>query len=375
MEKHLHIIAPGVPCPVDNSSQYDVYHTIAALHKNGVHIHLHCCNGSNDDARAHLQQFCASIDFYHSASRPKIFSKPLPFIVEHRKNELLVEKLCEDDHPILIFGIECSYVATLPRLMQRKKFVRLHRIEFQAYKTKCLYAYNPFKRIYYWNESRLLHAYEKALLTHVNGYAVTCKRDMRTYIKEFDGTSVRFIPQFFQRLTETPEGVGAYSLYFGDLSDSLHEKKVLALLKKVYKYIHVPLVIAASNPSQKVLEAAAKHPHVHLVINPDEASLQDIISKAHIILSPSRYDTGIQPGLLQALYNGRHCLANTKAVSNTGLEGICHIADTADALQQRISQLYHQPFNKQEGMDRKTLLDNLYPNKTASMLMNWIWEE
>ncbi|MEX6688724.1 glycosyltransferase [Danxiaibacter flavus] len=373
MEKHLHIIVPRIPHPVDNSNHYDVYQMIAALHKNGVKIHLHCYNSSHDDIQNIVRQLCESIDFYHSENSPKIFSKPLPYIVEHKKNELLIEKLVLDDHPILIFGIACSYVATSPRLQQRKKFVRLYHIEFQTYKTRCFYSYNPFRRIYYWNESRLLHAYEKALIANIDGYAATCKRDMRMYHKEFDCTSVRFIPPFYSRVAEAPEGVGAYSLYFGDLSDVMHEKTVLTLLKEVYKFIHIPLVIAASNPSQKVLDAVAKHPHVHLVINPDEASLQDILSKAHIILLPSRYETGIQPGLLQALYNGRHCLANSKVVMNTGLESICHIADSPEAFRQRISQLYHQPFTKQEGLDRKVLLDNLYPNKTAAMLMDWIW--
>jgi hypothetical protein len=195
---------------------------------------------------------------------------------------------------------------------------------------------------------------------------------MQIYQKELDCSNISLVPPFFHRSAATAEGVGAYTLYFGDLSDIMNEKIVLSLLSKIYRNIHVPLIIAAKSPSKKVITAISKHPHVHLVINPDEDSLQDMIAKAHITLLPSYYETGIQTGLLQALYNGRHCLTNSKAVNKTGLGTICHIADTAEAFQQRISQLYHQPFTLQESMDRKTILDNMYPDNDLQ-LFEWIW--
>jgi hypothetical protein len=77
---------------------------------------------------------------------------------------------------------------------------------------------------------------------------------------------------------------------------------------------------------------------------------------------PSFNVTGVKIKVLNALYNGRHCLVNTAAVSGTGLEGLCHEADTAEAFRERVEQLYHQPYTAAEMEARKALLYPLFDN-------------
>ena len=66
-----------------------------------------------------------------------------------------------------------------------------------------------------------------------------------------------------------------------------------------------------------------------LVANPDEAQMADIISKAHIHVLPSFNNTGIKIKLLNALFNGRHCVVNDQMVAGTPLGILCHVVNTA----------------------------------------------
>ena len=58
--------------------------------------------------------------------------------------------------------------------------------------------------------------------------------------------------------------------------------------------------------------------HTCLVANPSEMEMQDMIAKAQINILPSFNNTGIQIKLLNALFNGRHCLVNKKHGSRNG---------------------------------------------------------
>ncbi|HCT22512.1 MAG TPA: mannosyltransferase, partial [Chitinophagaceae bacterium] len=80
------------------------------------------------------------------------------------------------------------------------------------------------------------------------------------------------------------------------------------LLKEVFGKLTIPFVVAGKNPSEKLQELAHAQQHTCIVSNPTELEMQDMIRKAHIHVLPSTHTTGIQIKLLNALYNGRHCV-------------------------------------------------------------------
>ena len=107
-----------------------------------------------------------------------------------------------------------------------------------------------------------------------------------------------------------------------------------------------------------------------------EQRLQDLISKAQMHILPSFNSTGIKIKLLNALYNGRHCLVNTQMVAGTGLEELCITADDVNTFRARVEQLYHQPFTQADIEARKKLLLNHYNNEAgAKQMVDWIWEQ
>jgi hypothetical protein len=105
-----------------------------------------------------------------------------------------------------------------------------------------------------------------------------------------------------------------------------------------------------------------------------DKEMQDMICKAHVHVLPSMNNTGIKLKLLNAIFNGRHCLVNKAAVQGSGLEPCCHIADDAGSFQQKIEELYLQPFTEQEIQQRQGLLQTTYNNEAnARELMTFLW--
>ena len=80
--------------------------------------------------------------------------------------------------------------------------------------------------------------------------------------------------------------------------------------------------------------------------------------------------------MLNALFNGRHCVVNEEAVEATGLASICHMADHADSIKELVTRLYMQPFTEKDIQARKEVLSGLYNNEAnLGKLMKAIWQD
>ena len=104
--------------------------------------------------------------------------------------------------------------------------------------------------------------------------------------------------------------------------------------------------------------------------------MKDVISKAHIHVLPSFNNTGIKIKLLNALFNGRHCVVNTEMVEGTQLAELCQVVNTAEEFRERISMLYHQKFTAEEKEFRKKILKQHFSNEAnAEQMVKRIWTE
>jgi hypothetical protein len=104
--------------------------------------------------------------------------------------------------------------------------------------------------------------------------------------------------------------------------------------------------------------------------------MQDLIAKAQVNILPSFNCTGVKLKLLNALYNGRHCIVNREMVSGTGLEGICHITEGAADMRSTVAELYTRPIQQEEISQRREVLSGLY-NKAENVyrLLQSIWTD
>lgn len=373
IDKHLHIVSLDVPFPADYGGVVDLFYKIKSLRQLGVKIHLHCFT-KDRKPQEELNNYCETVNYYQRKNNISSFSYCIPLIVNSRVNEELINNLQKDNYPVLMEGIHCTYYLHNAQLNNRKVLVRLHNAEFEYYKQLAKQESNLFKKFYYSFESRLLKKYEKSIADKTTFLAVS-KQDITLYKQEFGANDMQYLPVFLPYVSAVGKaGKGCYCLYQGNLAINENEKATIWLLQHVFSKLSIPFVIAGKNPSKKLTQLAHRYQHTCLVANPSEKDLQDMIAKAHVHVIPSLNNTGIKLKLLNALFNGRHCLVNKAAVEGSGLEIFCHIADDALSFQQKIEALYLLPFTEQEVLQRQDLLQTIYNNESnARELMTFLW--
>jgi len=360
---------------VDYGGVFDLFYKLPALQQQGVQIHLHCF----EYGRGHqeeLNKYCVSVNYYPRLEGHKSVSTCTPYIVASRRNDELLETLLKDDYPIFMEGIHCTYLLNDKRFSDRKKFVRIHNVEYQYYKELYESCSSPMKKLYYLRETTLLKKYETSIVEKATAFWGVTHKDVSIYEQELGCKRIDYLPLYLPPEWEVncPVGVGNYCLYQADLSVEVNEKAAIWLLEKVFKTNEIPFVVAGKNPSKKLIELAHRKMHTCIVENPGEKEMQDMIAKAQINILPSFHSSGIKLKLLNALYNGRHCLVNGATVTGTGLESICHIGGSAKEFTEIIQKLVNEPFTQQETDKRKTLLQQMFNNENnARKQVEWIW--
>jgi len=374
-ERHLHIITHDVPWPADFGGVMDQFYKIKTLHQAGVKIYLHCFV-NNRPPQDELKKYCEAIYYYKRQANLRHFSFRLPFIVNSRKSDELIRNLKKDNYPILIEAVHCSYYLFTGKLTNRIVMLRLHNAEFEYYHHLALNERHPLKKWYYHHESKLLKKYEQQLADRVK-IAALSNQDVQLYQQVFNAPDIAHLPVFLPyTVAAGREGKGCFCLYHGNLSINENEAAAVWLLKNVFNELKIPFVIAGKNPSEKLTFLAHEHPHTCLVANPSDKELQDMIAKAQINILPSFNNTGVKLKLLNALFNGRHCLVNKAGVEGSGLDSICEIAEDADDFKTAISYLYEIPYDVSENDRRSNLLDELYNNqKNLEKIVEVFWSE
>lgn len=374
-EKHLHIITHDVPWPADFGGVIDQFYKIKTLYQYGVKIHLHCFVNKRPP-QDELKKYCETVYYYERHTGIGHFSFSIPYIVSSRKNHELLKNLSKDNYPVLMEAIHCSYYLYAGELTNRIVLLRLHNAEFEYYHHLAMHEKNLFKKCYYNHESKLLKKYEKRLAEKVR-IAALSGQDVEVYQDLFKAINIIHLPLFLPYLNAAgKEGIGCFCLYHGNLAINENEEAAIWLLQNVFNDIKIPFVITGKNPSQKLEFLAHQQPHTCLVANPSDKELHDMIAKAQINILPSFNNTGIKLKLLNALYNGRHCLVNKTGVEGSGLNRLCAIAEDADDFKTAIQYLYAIPYTNEENEKRQLLLQQLYNNqKNGEKLIEIFWSE
>jgi len=371
--KTLHIICHDVPWPADYGGVFDLFYKIKSLYEAGIKIKLHCFDYGRGQ-QVELNKYCEEVHYYERQRGWRSVSITLPYIVKSRANPLLLENLLKDEYPVLMEGIHCTAFLKLLLEKGRRVFLRLHNVEFFYYSQLFKGEKNLFTKFYFLNESMFLRQYENKLPDELPVIAVSAN-DAIFYKEELDKKNTMYLPVFIPwSEIKSPEGIGTYCLYHGNLSVAENEKAAIWLLEKVFSLANVPLIIAGKNPSKRLKKKIEKNKNARLVSNPSDEELNDLITKAQIHILPSFNNTGIKLKLINALYNGRHCVVNEAAIQGTGLENACHVGTSSNAFASIITQLYHHPFGEEEINLRKKLLHQVFDNKAnARRLIQLIW--
>lgn len=365
MKKKLHIICFTVPYPVNYGGVFDLFYMLPALQQAKVGIHLHCFDYGRGQ-QPELNSFCEEVHYYTRQEGHKGITSRLPYIVSSRKNEQLLQRLLEDDYPILMHGIHCTYLLTDERFIGRHCVVRLHNTEHLYYRQLAGSSRSFIKSLYFLWESFQLKSYEKKIAGRAH-YVAVSPLDVTYYKEQWKATHISYLPVFIPRWNLNYRGsMGSYCLYHGDLQVPVNEQTAIRLLTRIFKKLTIPLVIAGRNPSPALMELAHREQHTCLVANPSDVELEDMIARAHVHVLPAQHNTGIQLKLLHALHSGRHCVSNKAGVCDPEMARLVHLAESDESLMNLIAQLYKQPFSEEDFFTRKHELEKKFNSENQA---------
>ena len=373
LERHLHIVSLDIPWPADYGGVIDIFNKISALHKIGIRIYLHCFEYGRS-RQAVLEKYCAEVHYYKRRYPVQSISATRPYIVLSRKNEELAQNLLKNDYPILLEGIHCTAFFDDKRFQNRKFLLRLHNVEYRYYRNLYRSENSWFPRWYFFAESVLLYYYEKKLAKKARIAAIS-ESDLNHYRSRFKAKDIHYIPALlpFEKVN-SKLGRGEYCLYHGNLAVNENEEVALYLITKLVPALSVPLIIAGKNPSERLIRMAEGKSGLTLIPNPDDAQLLDLIRNAQVNILLSVITTGIKLKILNALFNGRHCLINKKENIDHPAAELCHHIHSPEDLVPAVELLMKTDFTENDIARRKAALENTYDNeKNARLLATLIW--
>ena len=357
---HLHVISFDIPYPANYGGVIDVYYKLVALAELGVKIHLHCFEYGREPSEE-LEMICEEVNYYPRKGIINSLPVRYPHIVRSRKSDEMLNRLLMDDIPILFEGLHTTYYLSHPDFERRLKLVRMHNIEWEYYYQLSQRENRYWQKKYLMAESRQLKHFENIL--PFADHILTISPKDTTYYKELY-KNVTYLPAFhpFTQVS-SKSGSGKYCIYHGKLSVPENHEAAMFLIYEVFSDLHVPLIIAGSDPLPELISAIAAFDHVSLRHNPGEAEMLDLLMNAHIHVLPTFQATGIKLKLVNSLFTGRFCLVNPLMVNQTGLEFSCLVAESPEEFQDQIIDLFRQSFTEIEIAQRKANLNQLFSNE------------
>ncbi|MDH6311264.1 hypothetical protein M2137_000014 [Parabacteroides sp. PFB2-10] len=362
MKKHLHIIAFNIPYPANYGGVIDVFYKLKALHAAGVGIILHCFEYGREHADV-LETYCEKVYYYKRKTGWLSNLSLLPYNVYSRRDPLLLERLLEDEYPILFEGLHTCYYLKEPRLRDRIKIYRESNIEHDYYRMLAKSTRKGLEKLFLWIESFRFRRYEK-VLRYADLMLVVSTADTLQLRERFPKARVVHMPSFHpnEQLTVRP-GKSDFILYHGNLSVSENELAALFLIDRVFSRMQRRCIIAGMNPSPRLILAASRYSNVEIKANPTVDEMDDLVGNAQVQLLITFQDTGLKLKLLNSLFQGRFVVVNKLMLSGSGLDNLCVVANKPEEMVSACERLMNIAMTEEVIENRRKVLFPAYSNK------------
>ena len=362
MIESINIISFDVPFPANYGGVIDVFYKLKTFHKMGVKVHLHCFEYGRDE-QPELEKYCESVTYYKRKNHWINLLSSVPFIVKTRVSKDLENNLLSNDYPILFEGLHTCYLLNNPKFKERIKLYRESNIEHRYYQHLAKSEKSYKKKFFLLWEARKLKKFEPTL-KHAQHNFMVSQTDFHYFEMKYPESNNHFVPSFHSGFeVNVTEGKGDYVLYHGNLSVSENYEAVSYLIKKVFSVIDVPLIVSGLNPPEHLIEEIEKAKNVTLIANPNEEKMKELVANAQINFLYTNQATGLKLKLLNVLYQGRHCLVNSKMVEGTTLAECCIVEDSVDKQIIKIKNLMEEEVTLEIIEKRKEILLENYSNE------------
>lgn len=352
----------------------DIYYRLLALHRAGVRITLHCFTYGRAKA-PELETCCEQVYYYRRNMSPTLHLHKIPFVAASRDSDELLERLSQDDAPVLIEGVHgCELLRRLREReagqeRRRRVVVRAHNVERDYYRMLARSERRPLRKIYLALEACKLRRYE-SVLTLADAVCAITDADAAVF-RQMGCAHVFTVPPFFSPIEQSEQSSGdcssqlpipstPYMLFHADLSVPDNEWAVRWLQRHVMHRTAWPFVVAGRNPRASLCRFLSHFPNTTLVVSPTQSEMDALVSEARCTVMITRQPTGFKLKLINSLVRGQHCLVNSAMVAGTNLAVCCHVSDTPDEMRQQLDQLMQTPFDDALRQQRQSQLNRMF---------------
>jgi hypothetical protein len=374
LDKQVDIVCWAVPYPANYGGAIDVFYKIKALSDAGVSIRLHCFTYDKFQKAEELNKYCTAVFYYPRSTYLKYLFNSSPFIIASRKHPQLLENLLAGSDTIILEGLHSTAFAEELIKANKKVYLRTHNLEHKYYGELAKSEKNILKKLYYRIEAKRL-AKAEANLNAALSYLHINIQEAQWFKNKYASEKHHYLAAFSaNHEVKTKTGKGEYCLYHGNLSVIENKEAALFLIKEVFAFLNIPLIVCGMQPDSELQSAIANYKHISLIDSPANEVLFKLMNEAHIHVLYSQQNTGTKLKLLSALYNGRHVIANDNLIVHESFKQLCIAANTAIEYQAAILQTMQKDFTQIEIEQRKELLYKNFNNATnATALMQIIF--
>lgn len=268
-------------------------------------------------------------------------------------------------------GLQSTAVSTHADFINRKKYLRIHNVESEYLINLAKSERNIIKKGGLFLESIKYRFFEKKL-NHFN-YIFSISDNDRNFYNAFNNNVKTIFPFHGNSEIRSLVGSGEFILYHGNFNVSENTNSAIFLIKNIFETLDFPFIIAGINAS-KLLSLSIKNKNIKIINNPEQSKMDLLIQSAQINILPTSQATGVKLKLINSLFNGRHCIVNSKMILPTPeLEELCVICDSDDMFKNQIKKYMEIPFDSKMIEKRKlSLITNLDDIKNAQIILDII---
>ncbi len=369
--KHLHIISFDIPFPADYGGVIDVFFKIKTFSALGIQIHLHCFE-YNRTAATELNKYCYSVNYYPRSTGILSNLSLNPYIIQSRISNKLIQNLQVDTYPILCEGMHSCGILQQSNWQNRKVVYRESNVEHQYYHALAKSEKQLWRKLYYQIESLKLRMWETNL-SKVNQIITVSHTDEEYYRHQFPNIAVETIFPFYEELASPSNSISPttekYILFHGNLKVQENIDTSHFIIEKILPQIPYRVIIAGKEPAATIYQKGKDLNQLTIIANPNDSEMKQLISNAQINLLVTEQATGVKLKLINALSQGKFCIANRKMLVGTKLDPWVSQANTAAEIILKIEELMQKEFSEQEYLQRQKILDSSWRNKNKALKM------
>lgn len=349
-----------MPYPANYGGVIDVYNKLIALHSMGIEVYLHCFSYGRKESK-NLNKYCKKVFYYKRKTSVLSFFSTTPYIVKSRSSNLLLNRLNNDNFPILFEGIHStsSFYSLFKNNSERKLFIRAHNIEHYYYNELFKLEANILKKIFFYYETKKLKKYEQKIFK--NSKVFTISGSDFNLLKSYKFNTVLINPFHPNERISSLKGSSDYGLFHGNLEVADNELSAIFLIN-IFKKLDFKLVIAGRNPSQNLKNCINELSNINLIESPEDEQLFSLIKNAQVNLFYSFQSSGVKLKLINALFNGRFCYVNQNYLVNDNFINLCDQVINDSDWKEQIVKAFSRVFSKKDYLNREKEL-KVFENK------------